>query len=183
MNLCGKLVCLVPFTVEHLQAPEYLAWLRDYEVVKTINRPEYLETIPFEEVKRYVEALWESDTDIFLAVTHRTCKRFVGTVRAARIDLKTLTADLGILIGDRNYWGSGVATDALSVLADYLFHELGLRRLTAGLLEPNKAMLRVFEKLGFVKEGVFRKHDLYEGEYVDHIFLGCFKNEFVPLHK
>lgn len=183
MKLGGKLIYLVPFGTEHLQAPEYLAWLRDYEVVKTINRPEYLEPIPFEEVKQYVETLWKSDNDIFMAVMNRTGNRFVGTVRAARIDRRTLTADLGILIGDRNYWGSGVATDALSTLAEYLFQELGLRRLTAGLLEPNRAMLRVFEKLGFVREGVFRKHDLYEGEYVDHIHLGCFQNEFVPLHK
>lgn len=182
MELVGNIVRLVPFGAEHLNSSDYLKWLRDYDVVKTINRPEYLKPISFKEVKNYVESVWRSESDIFLAITLKADGKFIGTARVSQINRTTQTADLGILIGDREQWGRGVATDTLSVLAHYMFEHSRMRRLTAGLIEPNVAMKRVFEKLGFNQEGVFRKHDLYEGEFVDHIYLGCFASEFVPQH-
>lgn len=182
MQLEGKKVILVPFGDEHLHSPDYLEWLRDYDVVKWINRPEYLRPVSFAEVNRYVQSVWTSESDIFLAVVGKDDDQFVGTVRASQINRVNQTADLGVMIGNRQYWGQGLATDALSLLSTFLFERLSIRRLTAGLLEPNVAVLRVFEKLGFQQEGVFREHDRFEDAFVDHIYLGCFRHEFVPAH-
>ena len=46
-----------------------------------------------------------------------------------------------------------------------------------------KAMLNIFARLGFVEEGVRRKQDRVGSAFVDHILLGCFKDEFKPLLK
>jgi len=173
----GTLSSLMTFTNRHLHDAAYLAWLRDYEVVKTLNRPEYLTPIPFEPVREYCEALMRSPRDIYLAIHHGLDRRFIGTVRAARIDPEARTADIGILVGDKSYWGRGIATDSVRTLARYLFDALGLRKVTAGLMSTNPAMLRVFTKLGFQEEGRFRQQDCFEGRYVDHLHLGCFRNE------
>ena len=53
-----------------------------------------------------------------------------------------------------------------------------IRKLTSGLMSINIAMYKVFLKLGFKEEGKFRKVDLFEGKYTDHIYMGCFRNEF-----
>ena len=46
-------------------------------------------------------------------------------------------------------------------------------------MATNPAMIRVFERLGFVQEGCLRRHDaLREGGYCDHIWLACFPEEF-----
>lgn len=182
MRLTGKTTTLVPFGDEHLNSPDYLSWLRDYEVVKTINRREYLRPVSFAEVKEYCDQVCSSPTDIFLAIHFTEGDKFIGTARSSQINHVTGTADIGILVGDRDYWGKGVATDSLSLLAEYLFDRIGMRKVTAGMLAPNLAMRRVFEKLGFHPEGVIRKQDLFEGQYVDHIYLGCFKDEFIPQH-
>jgi RimJ/RimL family protein N-acetyltransferase len=42
----------------------------------------------------------------------------------------------------------------------------------------NPAMLKVFTRLGFREEGVRRLQDRYEDGYCDHIYLGCFADEF-----
>ena len=179
-RLEGHRSFLVPFEERHLRDEEYFGWVRDYEVIKTINRLEYVRPVSFAEVKEYCEGVMRSKSDVFLALYSKGEERFIGTIRASRIDWVNRTADVGILIGDRAYWGRGIATDALGTLCRYLFERLGLRKLTAGLMRINPAMLKVFEKLGFQEEGVFRRQDWFEGDYVDHVYLGCFREEFVP---
>jgi RimJ/RimL family protein N-acetyltransferase len=177
-RLEGAKTALEPFEERHLTDPSYLRWLRDYDVVKTINRTDYLRPVSFDEVRVYVEALQRSPTDMFFAILDRSGDRFIGTLRVAQLNWRTRTADIGILIGDRESWGKGLGTDAVSTIGSFLVHQLGIRRLTAGLMSVNPAMQKVFERLGFKVEGVLRGHDLFEGEYVDHILMGCMKDEF-----
>lgn len=178
LELTGSVIRLVTFQDRHLHDENYLGWLHDYDVVKTINKRDYLRPVSFAEVERYCTQLMESPTDRFFAIHHARDDAFIGTLRVSKIDRETRTADVGILIGNKSYWGRGVATDAISTIGVYLFDRLGMRKLTAGLMGINLAMLRVFEKVGFQREGVFREQDLFEDRYVDHIHLGCFRQEF-----
>ena len=177
-RLEGIKTILEPFVERHLMDPSYLRWLQDYDVIKTINRPDYLRPVSFVEVKEYCETLQRSHTDMFFAILDRKGDRFIGTLRVSQLNWRTRTADIGILIGERGAWGRGLGTDAISTMGRYLFERLGLRRLTAGLMSVNPGMKKVFESLGFQQEGVLRGHDLFEGEYVDHFLMGCMKNEF-----
>lgn len=178
VELTGSTIRLETFQDKHLHDEAYLGWLRDYDVVKTINRRGYLRPVSFAEVERYCSEVMASPTDLFFAIRHFPDDVFVGTLRVSRIDSETRSADIGILIGDKAYWGRGVATDAIGTIGAYLFDRMGMRRLTAGLMSINPAMLRVFEKVGFQREGVFREQDLFEGRFVDHVYLGCLQHEF-----
>ncbi len=173
----GRRTCLMRFGEGHLRDPRYLAWLRDHEVIKTIGRAEYLTEIPFEEVEAYWRRVDRSPEDLFYAIHMAADGAFVGTAKAGHIDWEHGIADIGIMIGDRAHWGGGVATDALGALCRHLFEARGLRRLTAGSMAANPAMVRVFEKLGFALEGTLRAHVPYEGGYTDHVLLGCLRGE------
>lgn len=179
MKLEGNISYLVPFDDSHLNSKEYMSWLRDYDVMKTINRLDYLRPVSFYEVREYCEGVMRSKNDIFMAIYHKDGNEFIGTLRV-KIGWETRTADVGIMIGEKDYWGKGIGTDAVSTICGYLFERLAFRRLTAGLMGVNLAMLRVFERVGFQREGVFRMQDYYEGKYVDHIYLGCFREEYKP---
>jgi [ribosomal protein S5]-alanine N-acetyltransferase len=178
-RLKGKICHGLPFGEEHLRHPDYLSWLRDYEVIRTLNLPAYWQPVDFEEVARYCRSLMGSDQDHYFALYFSPEEKFVGTVRVGHIDWSCGIGDIGIMLGDRNYWGRGIAQDAVAAAARLAFDDLGLRRLTAGAMAVNQGMIHVFEKLGFKREGCFRKHDrLREGGYCDHIYLGCFEDEF-----
>ena len=178
-KLDGEISYLIVFNEEHINDQKYLSWLRDYEVMKTINRIEYIEKpIPFEEVQEYCHAVINSAEDIFLALYDKKEDLFIGTVRISKINRHANTADVGILIGDRTKWGKGIATDAIHTACSYLFNTLGVRKITAGCMQENIGMIKVFEKLGFEKEGVFRKQEKIEDRFCDHIYFGCFKSEF-----
>jgi [ribosomal protein S5]-alanine N-acetyltransferase len=47
-----------------------------------------------------------------------------------------------------NYWGRGLATEAAQAFLRYGFEELGLENIYAGADPPNKASLRVMQRLG-----------------------------------
>jgi len=172
-------VALKSFGERHLKDPCYLSWLRDYEVVKTIGRPEYLTSVSFDEIAEYVRRVTDSPTDMFFAICLRDSGIFVGTVKAGHIDREAGIADVGVMIGSRGHWGQGLATDALGALCRYLFTDGGMRKLTCGVVATNPAMVCVFEKLGFRHEARLRRQVPYEGDYVDHILLGCFRDELV----
>lgn len=175
----GENCYAVPFGEHHLNDPAYLGWLRDQEVVRTLDRPEYWDPVPFEEVAGYCRALFASNTDYFFALYEKADDAFIGTLRAGHIDWRTRTADVGIMIGHRRYWGRGIGLAAVQALSIWLFDRLDMRRLTGGAMAINPAMIRIFEKLGFQHEARYRQSDLLpEGGYCDHIYLGCFRDEF-----
>lgn len=173
----GNQILLKSFTAENLQDPRYYKWLLDKKVMRTIGRSEYLKPIEFSAVELYVKALQESDHDYFFALYTKNNKKFIGTVKIGSIDWYNKTADVGIMIGDKSYWGKGLATDALRSVCKYAFAYLHLLKLTGGCMAPNVAMVKCFEKIGFKKEGVQRKQNMLDGTYVDHFTYGLFPNE------
>lgn len=175
----GEICYLTPFEEKHLSNPDYLNWLRDYDVVKTLNKVDYIRPVSYAEVTEYCHTVMRSQEDMFLAIHCKDKSDFIGTLRVSRINWHNKTADIGIMIGNKEYWGRGIATDAIRIVCSYLFNECSLRRLTCGMMANNIAMEKAFSNVGFKREGVFRKHDFFESEYIDHIYMGCFQDEFV----
>ena len=173
----GAKTYLVPFAEQHRDDPAYLRWLNDFDVVKGLNLPHYLEGVARTEVAAYYDRMRQSETDLFYALHDRGDDAFVGTMRAGRIDRYAGTADIGILIGARDRWGRGYGLDAYYTLSRFCFDDLGLRKLTGGCMASNPAMARVFERLGYRLEGRFRQQDRLGDEYIDHLHYGCFASE------
>ncbi len=181
--LVGRTARLVPFEEHHALDPVYLGWLRDRDVIVTLNLPRYLiGAVTDREIVDYGRARIADPETLFFALIAED-GGFSGTVKAGPIDRYTAVADVGIMIGRKELWGQGLAFEMLGHLCRHLFDKEGLRRLTAGAMATNPAMIRVFEKLGFRREGLFREHDRLGDSYVDHVHLGCLKGEFVPLEQ
>jgi ribosomal-protein-alanine N-acetyltransferase len=184
MKVQNEMVYLVPFSEEHLKNRSYLNWLRDQEVVKYIGREEYLGEISYEEVKEYVLSMWQNKYVSFWAVHLLKSGAFIGTAKINFFNAaiaKTKTADIGIMIGERSVWGKGIAGFTLSLICKYAFEELSARKLTAGALGENIAVIKAFKKIGFVEEGRIRHKVLIGDKYYDHVLMGCFPNEFCSI--
>lgn len=177
LELTGPHVRLREFTNDHLHDPAYFGWLRDIEVVIPIYRTEYLLPLQFDQVSAYVQSLWKSGKDCLFAVHERETDRFVGTQRIGHIDWRSGLGDVGVLIGERQSWGRGIATEAVGLACEYAFQALCLRRLTGGTPASNEAMCRCFRRLGFEQEGRLRQHLLIRGKYDDHVLFGLLKDQ------
>ncbi|MCC6372129.1 MAG: GNAT family N-acetyltransferase [Bacteroidia bacterium] len=81
-------------------------------------------------------------------------------------DVYIKTAEIGYWIGEA-YWGKGIATVALSLLTQHALNTLDFVRLHTGVFEHNVASMRVLEKCGYEKDGVFKKCVLKNGKIID----------------
>ncbi|MDC4205803.1 MAG: GNAT family protein [Candidatus Manganitrophus sp.] len=84
-------------------------------------------------------------------------------------------ADIGLLIGEKDCWGKGYATEAIQLVSDYAFNVLNLHKVAAGCYGPNEGSARAFQKAGFVVEGVRKEQFYTNGSYVDDILLGLIR--------
>jgi len=148
----------------------YVGWLNDPE----INR--YLESRfqPQDEasVTAFVEAMLASDRNLLLAITDPADGRHVGNIKLGPIDPYHQHAAIGLLIGERDLWGKGYATEAIAALTAHAFGQLGLQKLYAGCYASNVGSARAFLKAGWVEEGRNRAHWRSDDGREDNIQLG-----------
>lgn len=91
----------------------------------------------------------------------------VGNVGADRKEnVHRLTAELGYYIAEE-YWGKGIATNAVKQACDFLFANTDIVRIFAESFSFNAASCRVLEKAGFAYEGTLRKNAVKNGKIVD----------------
>ena len=73
----------------------------------------------------------------------------VGNCMAYDLDTVTGEGEVGIMVGERAYWGQGYGTEALALLVDECFAMNSIRRLYLHTLEWNERARRAFAKIGF----------------------------------
>lgn len=79
------------------------------------------------------------------------------------------------MIGDKSYWGKGVATEVIRDLVTYAFTELRISYIGAEVEEGNIPMKRVFEKVGFEQDGFFKGQRVKDGKRVSVVHYGVLR--------
>ena len=90
-----------------------------------------------------------------------------------------VVATLGIVIGEKEYWGKGYGTEAVKTMLRYAFHELGLNRVELETYSFNPRAQRCYERAGFRREGVRRGALYRDGKFHDIIIMGILREEFL----
>ena len=83
--------------------------------------------------------------------------RHIGNCSYYNYDEARGDTELGIMIGDRDYWNCGYGTDAVTALVDYIFTNTGLGRIYLKTLDWNDRAQACFGKCGFVKYGEIKR--------------------------
>ncbi len=151
---------------------DYLMWLKDKYVIKYLYRQELFSGIEKKQIYKYVSNLEKSKNDFFYLIEIN--KKVIGTVKLGHIDWYAKTGDVGIMIGDKNYWNRGYATKIIKIISRISKKKFKLRKLIAGTPSNNIGMIKAFKKNKFLIEGIRKKHLLIKKKYVDHILFGKF---------
>ncbi len=150
----------------------YYHWMNDDDITCYTESRFY----PYskEQLHAYVAALDGMADSVFLAIIEKSSERHIGNIKLGTINWIHRRADIGILIGDKHCWGKGYASEAIDLLSEYAFSKLNLHKVWAGCYIDNIASIKAFEKAGFEREGIQKRHVYYAGEYVDVVLLGKF---------
>ena len=80
------------------------------------------------------------------------------------------------MIGDKSIWGLGYGHDAWSTLTNWLLKQENIRKLTAGTLSCNKAMINIINRSGMELEAVRKSQEIVEGIPKDVLYFAKFQN-------
>ncbi len=79
--------------------------------------------------------------------------KHIGNIAYFDINEKSGEAQLGIMVGDREYWGQGYGSEAVCLLLDHMFRDIGLKAVFLRTLDWNLRAQQSFKKNRFVVAG------------------------------
>jgi ribosomal-protein-alanine N-acetyltransferase len=150
---------------------EYVEWLLDPEVTRHSRWREYPHTL--ESVGDYVRQALDDPNVLLCAILLRESGRHIGNIRLS-IAPEHRTAEISLLIGEKDCWGRGCATSAIRLISAHGLGELKLRKIIAGAYGSNLGSIRAFQKAGFHEEGRLKRQFLSPDGEVDHVQLALF---------
>ena len=102
----------------------------------------------------------------------------IGTIGLLSIDKKNNKAEYYIAIGETKYKGKGIAKEASKLILAYGFGEIGLNRIYLYTEVENVAAQKLFERIGFIREGTARQDVIRNERFVDRIMYGYLKDNW-----
>ena len=174
--LLGARVLLVPFSDRHLTI-DYVGWLNDPVVTRFSENRRRCHTV--ESCRAYRDAMHQGGHPFWaievkdLSEASDAGSQHIGNL-SATIDRPNLVADLAIMIGAPWARGRGFGREAWALAGDYLLGRGGMRKVSAGTMANNMAMLGVMRSTGMVEDGRRARHFLWQGQEVDLVMTARF---------
>jgi len=148
---------------------EYVSWLNDPEINQFTESRFFVHTK--ESVEDFISKT-SNDSNHAFAIIDNESGLHIGNIKIGNINSKYQYADIGLIIGNKKFWGKGIASEAIKLCVGFAFSELKLHRLWAGIYALNIGSVKAFERAGFVCEGTERKKYLFKGEWIDSFVYG-----------
>ena len=148
--------------------------------VKWINNPlnnEYLHyNIPLDVIntKKWFEAIKNNPSRHDMIIEYNNTP--VGVIGIINIDKKK--GEYYITLGENDYKRKGISYEATKLILDYAFYKLNLEKVWLCVDENNIAARKLYEKIGFIQEGLLRKDIYFKGEMINRCMYGILKEEW-----
>lgn len=169
----GEKVCLRAYREDDLE--RICKLINDAELKKFL-----VTNIPFPQTE-WEEENWvkshkqNSDGEYEFAIEATKTNKYIGGCSVRKVNWLSRTAEVGIMIADKDYWGNGYGTDAMKVLIKFIFENMNIRKIKLCVFSFNERAKKCYEKCGFKVEGVLKDEIFKDGKYYDEILMAAFK--------
>lgn len=134
--------------------------------------------IPKDAFGSWLENVTKDESRLLLLIVTQEDDRVVGDVELQEIHPVNRSAWIRIALHDEQEFGKGYGTEAMGLMLDYGFGCLNLHRIELEVYDYNHRAIRIYEKLGFRREGVKRDALFYENAYHNVIQMGLLATEY-----
>ncbi|GIN42381.1 GNAT family N-acetyltransferase [Heyndrickxia oleronia] len=165
--------------IEKGDAHDIFKYLSDKEVMKHYG------TEPFQTVDEAIraisryESLFTEKRGIRWGITLKGDNKVIGSCVFYNMVSEHYRTDIGFVLS-KNFWGQGIAQEALKAAIKYGFEYLNINRIEAVIEPPNVASQKLVERLGFLREGLLRSYEYYRGKFDDLYMYSLLKSDFNP---
>jgi RimJ/RimL family protein N-acetyltransferase len=146
-----------------------LQWLTDPLVNKYLSHN--FKDLTNEQEEKWFNYIQESEQDIVFAILDRETGLHIGNCALHKINRKKHSSELGIVIGEKQYWDKGYGTDAVKTLLRFALGGLGLSIIRLNVFKYNKRAIKAYSRCGFKTVKVLKNRHLYNGKYWDTIIM------------
>ncbi|NLC67991.1 MAG: pyridoxal-phosphate dependent enzyme [Clostridiaceae bacterium] len=102
-----------------------------------------------------------------------------GLIGLINIDQKNKKAEYYICLGEEKYKGKGIAYTATKLLIDIAYYELKLNKIYLYTEIGNRSDQKLFEKVGFEKEGLLKDDLIYNRRKIDRYLYGLNLEKYI----
>ncbi|MBW1600120.1 GNAT family N-acetyltransferase [Streptomyces sp. JJ38] len=173
-TLTGETVLLRPVTEDDV--PALTPMFRDAELAR-LTGSHAGDTFDEPWLRRWYASRDEQDGRVDLAVVERATGNVVGEAVLNEYDRGNESCNFRIALVPHGH-GRGLGTEATRLIVGHAFEQLGLHRVSLEVYAFNPRARRVYEKVGFVAEGVLRDALLWEGARVDATLMSILAPEW-----
>lgn len=166
--------------LERRDIPVINSWRNDPELIANL-------AAPFRFINPDTDSAWY---DHYMASRNNSVRcavlsdgEIIGLVSLMNINHMNQSAEFHIMIGSTQNQNKGAGTFAVQAMLEHAFMNLNLRRVGLSCNMNNTRAQHVYEKAGFVKEGVKRKARFKNGEFIDVIQYAILRDEFLVMRK
>ena len=146
----------------------YVEWLNDVEVNKFTEQKYFRHTL--ESAKTFVSQKDDSENDLLFGIFFKGTH--IGNIKLGPITLIHMSAEVSYFIGEKEFWGKGIASKCVKAIVQFAVTELGLKKVNAGYYENNIGSAKVLRKCGFVVEGNRISQIIFENKRINHVLVG-----------
>lgn len=173
-RLTGERCYLSPVSPE--DAAQWADWFNDLEVCLPLGDEAYT-IAPAEYLQQAVSEVSRKCSPVFSIVDSQT-DQLIGRCLLFGVNQVDRSANLGIVIGEKDHWGNGYGQDAIRLLLDYAFNLLNLNSVMLGVFEFNQRAIACYRQVGFREIGRRRQARIIAGQKYDAILMDILAEEF-----
>lgn len=130
------------------------------------------------QIENYLEEISTDNSRIDFLIFDKESTNIVGEVVLNDINRKDRRCSLRIGIFNKSNFSKGYGTEAIILALNYGFGMFNLHKIYLDVLNFNDRGLHVYEKIGFIKEGVLREDIYFNHRYYDVIMMSILEDEF-----
>lgn len=126
----------------------------------------------------YFDKIYKSNSTFIFCIIDNTTGKHIGNVGIGNIDYISRHCMFNIFIGEESNRKKGVGTEATMLILNFAFNTLNINKVWLKTSYRFIQAIKMYENIGFVKEGVMRNHYYTNGNYEDKIIYSILKSEF-----
>ena len=164
--LTRETITLRPYETSDINA--WQRWDVDPEIQVFMPEPENSAMTDAEQLEYLQECEHETD-GYYWSIVWAENNALIGSIALTEINTHHGTAEIGVVVGEKDYWGKGVATQAIALVLNLARTSLKLRRISAEYEEGNIGVAKSLEKSGFIQECVSIQSRIKNGHPINTV--------------
>lgn len=130
------------------------------------------------DMEKYIDEAIRDRNRYSFAIRLHYSDDLIGVIEIDSVQWTHGSAWVAIGIGDQAHRNKGYGVEAMQLALKFAFHELNLHRLQLTVFDYNEPAVRLYERLGFVREGTFREALHRDGRRYDMHLYGLLATDW-----